>query len=117
VVDDTSLLPRAKNRLDVLSPVAGYVTAMDCEKAGIASLILGGGRSTKEDVIDPAVGIMVHKKIGDKVATGEALCTLHYNGSEHIEKSRVLIEGSYTISAKPLVKARELIHRVIQGSA
>jgi pyrimidine-nucleoside phosphorylase len=115
VLENTSLLPAAKNRLDVASPTAGSVNAMDCEKIGIASLVLGGGRSTKEDVIDPAVGVMVHKKIGDKVAVGEPLCTLYYNRGEQVEESRALIEESYTISAAPLLKTRSLIHRIVQG--
>jgi pyrimidine-nucleoside phosphorylase len=115
VVENISLLPAARNRLDVLSRTAGYVSQMDCEKIGIASLVLGGGRSTKEDVIDPAVGLMVHKKIGDRVAAGEPLCTLYYNGSQHLEESQDLIEGSYTISAAPLLRSRPLIHRIIQG--
>ncbi len=117
VLEEPSLLPAAKNRLDVPSPAAGYVTAIDNENIGIASLVLGGGRSTKEDTIDPAVGVTVHKKIGDKVAAGEALCTLHYNGSEHMEEARALIQGSYRMGTAPLLQSRKLIHRVIQGSS
>lgn len=113
---DPSLLPAAANRLDVPSPVAGYVTAIDCEQIGIASLLLGGGRSTKEDVIDPAVGLVVHKKIGDKAGLGEPLCTLHYNAAEHVEESRSLIQSSYKLSAAPLLNATPLIRRIIDGA-
>jgi pyrimidine-nucleoside phosphorylase len=113
---DTSLLPAARNNVEVGSPGAGYVNAIDCEQIGIASLLLGGGRSTKEDIIDPAVGVMVHKKIGDKVAVGEPLCTLYYNDGEHVEESRSLIRSSYKLSTAPLLKGRPLIHRIIQGS-
>src|SRR5437016_3259678 len=67
-LENTSLLPAARSKLDVPSPAAGTVSGVDSEKIGIASLILGGGRSTKEDLIDPAVGLMVHKKIGERVA-------------------------------------------------
>ena len=116
VLKNTGLLPSAKNRVDVGSSSAGHVTAMDSEKIGIASLVLGGGRSTKEDVIDPAVGVMVHKKIGDKVAAGEPLCTLYYNRGDQVEESRALIEAAYKISAAPLLKNRPLIYRVIQSS-
>lgn len=113
---DTSRLPAAANRLDVPSNLAGYVIAIDCEQIGIASLLLGGGRSTKEDVIDPAVGLMVHKKIGDKVRVGEPLCTLYYNAAKHVEESRSLIQSSYKLSATPLLKATPLIRRIIQGT-
>lgn len=113
---DTSRLPAAANRLDVPSNLAGYVIAIDCEQIGIASLLLGGGRSTKEDVIDPAAGLMVHKKIGDKVRVGEPLCTLYYNAAKHVEESRSLIQSSYKLSATPLLKATPLIRRIIQGT-
>ena len=115
VLDNTRLLPAARNVMDVKATNAGYVTAIDCEKIGIASLVLGGGRSTKEDVIDPAVGLMVHKKIGDRVAVGEPLCTLQYNSASHLEDSRGLVTESYSISAASLLKERPLVHRVIQG--
>ena len=115
VLENTMLLPAARNKLEVKAASGGHVTAMDCEKIGIASLVLGGGRSTKEDVIDPAVGLIVHKKVGDKVAAGEPLCTLHYNSDSHLEESRTLVQESYTLSAAPLLKKRPLIHRVIQG--
>lgn len=115
VLENTRLLPAARNVMDVKATNAGYVTAIDCEKIGIASLVLGGGRSTKEDVIDPAVGLMVHKKIGDRVAVGEPLCTLHYNSASHLEDSRGLVTESYSVSAAPLLKERPLVHRVIQG--
>src|SRR5215472_12784461 len=117
VLEKTALLPTARNTMDVKSAAGGCVTRMDCEKIGLASLVLGGGRSTKEDVIDPAVGVMVRKKIGDKVAVGETLCTLHYDSNTQLEGSRALIEASYTVSAAPLLKKAPLIHRIIQGTS
>lgn len=117
VLEDTSLLPAAKNQLDVACPASGYVSAINSEKIGIASLVLGGGRSTKEDVIDPAVGVMVHKKIGDKVAAGEPLCTLYYNSGNQVDEARNLIASSYVVSAMPSLRARKLIYQVIQGSS
>ena len=116
-LDDTSLLPAARNKTDILSRHTGTITAIDCEKIGLASLVLGGGRSTKEDVIDPAVGLMVHKKIGGSVSVGEPLCTLCYNSDAQLADSRSLVESAYKIAATagPLQK-RSLIHQVIQGS-
>ncbi len=112
-LDDLSLLPQAQNRVDIASTEAGHVTGMDCEKVGIASLVLGGGRERKEDDVDHAVGIVLHKKVGDKVAKGEALCTLHYNGSDRLEEARSLISSSYSIGTAPLKGTRKLIHRVM----
>ncbi len=116
-LDDFSLLPQAKNHEDVASPEAGYVAAMDCEKVGIASLVLGGGRERKEDSVDHAVGIILHKKTGDKVAKGEALCTLYYNSADRLEEARGLITSSYRIAPAPAKAQRPLIHRVMGSEA
>jgi pyrimidine-nucleoside phosphorylase len=112
-LDDLSLLPQAQNRVDISSAKAGHVTGMDCEKVGIASLVLGGGRERKEDNVDHAVGIVLHKKVGDRVAKGEALCTLYYNGSARLEEARELIASSYRIGPALLKGKRPLIHRVM----
>ena len=114
-IDDTSLLPTARNKLDVASGTGGQVTSIDSEKIGVASLLLGGGRSTKEDVINPAVGIMVHKKVGEKVSAGEPLCTLYYDSSAQLEESRTLAESAYQVSPVLRQQKRRLIHRVIQS--
>jgi pyrimidine-nucleoside phosphorylase len=117
VLENATLLPTARNKMDVKATSGGYVAAMDSEKIGVASLVLGGGRSTKEDVIDPAVGLMVHKKVGDKVTPGEPLCTLYYNSDAQLEESRALVEAGYIVSGASLLKKTQLIHRVIQGTA
>lgn len=115
VVDDPGLLPRAKYQTEITSPVAGVVKSMMVERIGTAGVLLGGGRERKEDSVDPAVGIIVHKKLGDKVSTGEALCTVHYNSAERLERARPLIVESYGIEAAAPVNLRPLIGRVIEG--
>jgi thymidine phosphorylase len=60
---------------------------------------------------------MVHKKVGDKVSKGEALCTVHYNSAERLERARPLIEQSYTIQAASPAQLRPLVGRVIGGEA
>ena len=115
-LDDISRLPTAQNKLDIASSSAGAVSKIDSEKIGVASLVLGGGRSTKEDVINPAVGIMIHKKVGDRVAAGEPLCTLYYDSNAQLQESRALIESAYQVSVLLQQQKRPLIHRVIQGS-
>ena len=79
VMDDPSRLPRARQTLDVPSPADGFVGAMQCEQLGTACVVLGGGREKKEESIDHAVGLVFHKKAGDRVRRGEALCSIHYN--------------------------------------
>jgi pyrimidine-nucleoside phosphorylase len=110
---DFSLLPHAEHRLDIMSPEGGFVAGMDCEKAGIASLVLGGGRERKEDSVDHAVGIVLHKKTGDRVEKGEALCTLHYNSVARLEEARTLILDSYRISPELPAGKRPLIFKVM----
>ena len=112
-IDDPSRLPSADCRVDVPSPSAGYVSAIQCEHVGTACVILGGGREKKEDAVDPAVGIVVHKKIGDKVSTGEALCTIHCHSEAQAARARELLTESYTIAAAPPAHRPSLIHRVI----
>ena len=111
--DDFKLLPTARNRLDVLSPASGYVTRIDCEKVGLAGLVLGGGRNTKEDSINPAVGVMVHKKIGDKANRGEPLCTLYYDDDGQLSESKSLIMAAYTLSAGAEPERRPLVRKII----
>ncbi|HWX54863.1 MAG TPA: thymidine phosphorylase [Verrucomicrobiae bacterium] len=116
-LDDLSLLPQAKNREDIPAAQAGYVTGMDCEKVGIASLVLGGGRERKEDNVDHAVGIVLHKKTGDKVAKGEALCTLHYNAAARLPEARALIAASYLLGPQAPAGKRPLVHRIMGKEA
>jgi len=116
VVDDTSLLPHTQHRADVPCPAAGYVTAIQCEQIGTAGMLLGGGREKKDEAIDPAVGIVLHRKVGDAVKKGEPLCTIHYNAESRMAEARELIERSYRI-ADAAPKRRPLVLRVIEGES
>jgi pyrimidine-nucleoside phosphorylase len=113
VIDDPSTLPSADHRVDVPSPRAGFVSAIECENVGTACVILGGGREKKEDSVDPAVGIVVHKKIGDKVAAGEPLCTIHCHSDAQAARAKKMLEESYSIEPAPPAHKPSLIHRVI----
>ena len=116
VIDDPKKLPLAEHTVNISSPRAGYVASLQCERVGTACVILGGGRERKEDSIDPAVGVVLHKKVGDAVSVGEPLATIHYNAEARAERARQLIEESYRITNSPAPEKRSLIHRVI-GSA
>jgi pyrimidine-nucleoside phosphorylase/thymidine phosphorylase len=113
VIDNPSLLPAAKRRVDVPSPENGYVTAIQCESIGTACVLLGGGREKKEDSVDPAVGIVVHKKVGDQVAAEESLCTILCHSDEQAQRAKKLIEESYEVSPGPPAHRKSLVHRVI----
>jgi pyrimidine-nucleoside phosphorylase len=112
VVDDYARLPSAQHHLDVVSKSAGYISATNCMEFGIALAILGGGREKKEDRIDPGVGLEFHKKMGDRVASGEPLVTIHYNSGARLPEAKERIANSFRIeSAKP--PARPLVRRMI----
>jgi pyrimidine-nucleoside phosphorylase len=112
-IDNPALLPHTSHRVEVPSPQAGYVTAILCEQIGTACVILGGGRERKEDSVDPAVGIVVHKKIGDDVAIGESLCTVHCHSDAQAARAKTLLQESYQIAAAPSASIPPLLHRVI----
>jgi thymidine phosphorylase len=115
-IDDAKRLPHAQHTLQVSSAKAGYLASMQCEQIGTACVILGGGRERKEDSVDPAVGIVLHKKVGDRVAAGEPLATIYYNAEARTARARQLIEASCVVrDAAPSTK-RPLIHRVIGKS-
>jgi pyrimidine-nucleoside phosphorylase len=114
-IDDPKRLPQAKHSVPLLSPADGFVDAIQCEQVGIASLVLGGGRETKDDVIDPAVGLALHKKVGDAVKKGEPLCTIRYNSEARLGSAQSLLLQAYRIAGKPPSSKRPLIHRIIAG--
>jgi len=116
ILEDVTRLPQAMHTKEVPSAKAGYLSSIQCEQIGTASVVLGGGRERKEDSVDPSVGIVLHKKVGDRVDEGEAIATIHYAIEEKAVRARQLIEASCEISNEaPLIK-RPLIHRVIGKS-
>ncbi|MGO9086395.1 MAG: thymidine phosphorylase [Candidatus Sulfotelmatobacter sp.] len=112
VIDDAKRLPQARHTMPVTSAKAGYIASMRCEQIGTACVILGGGRERKEDSVDPAVGIALHKKVGDRVAAGEPLATIYYNSDGKAQRAKELIEASCEIADAPPASKRPLIHRV-----
>ena len=115
-IDDPGRLPYAKHKAEIHSPENGYVSAIASEAIGTACVILGGGREKKEDSVDPAVGIVLHKKLGDPVSAKEPIATIHYNSESRAAQAKRLIQESYHISGAPPAELRPLVHRVIQGS-
>jgi pyrimidine-nucleoside phosphorylase/thymidine phosphorylase len=112
VLDRFELLPNATGVREIASPRAGYVSAIDAELIGIASSMIGAGRNTKEDAIDPAVGVILEVKIGNKVEAGGVLCRLYYTNEEHVEEASAQVEDAFRISAQA-PEERELILEVV----
>jgi len=115
-LDHPTQLPRAKHTHQIVSPENGYVAAIDCEAMGTACVVLGGGRDKKEDAVDPSVGIVLHKKIGDPVSAREPLATIHYNSEPRAERAKQLIHESYHIAGAAPTGPRPLVRRVIPSS-
>ena len=116
VIDDPGKLPRARHTMTLSSPRSGYISSVQCEQVGTACVILGGGRERKEDSVDPTVGIVLHKKVGDAVSIGEPLATVHYNDEALADRARELLVKSYKITDLPVQEKRPLIHRVIAST-
>jgi pyrimidine-nucleoside phosphorylase len=113
VVDDTTLLGISKNVFELKAWKDGYVTSMNAEGIGIASMKLGAGRETKEDKIDLSVGIRLSKKTGDPVKVGEKLCTLYYNSEEKLKAAIEVVKTSYILSdVKP--QKTKIVHGVVE---
>jgi thymidine phosphorylase len=112
-IDDPKKLPQARNTMIVSSAKQGYLASLQCEQVGTACVILGGGRERKEDSVDPAVGIVLHKQVGDAISIGEPLATIYYNAEERAVRAKQLLEESYRIADTPAREKRPLIHRVI----
>ena len=101
-VYDTSLLPMAPVQLEAVSEVSGFLSHIECEKVGLISMHLGGGRATKESEIDLSVGLVLHKKVGDRVEQGESLGTIHATTREKAEEAARLLRACCTFSDEPV---------------
>ncbi|MCY7783278.1 pyrimidine-nucleoside phosphorylase [Bacillus sp. FSL H8-0515] len=110
IVDDPSKLPQAAYQMDVPAKEAGVVSEIVADEIGVAAMLLGAGRATKEDEIDLAVGIMLRKKVGDKVEKGEPLVTLYAN-RENVDEVIAKVYDNIRIAAE--AKAPKLIHTLI----
>ena len=97
-VFNTSKLPKAEVSMEVCANKDGYVSNIHTDEIGMTSLILGGGRETKESIIDLSVGIRIHKKLGDQIKEGESLATLYANNKEKLNLAKERFLEAYTIS-------------------
>ncbi|MCM3627383.1 pyrimidine-nucleoside phosphorylase [Paenibacillus glycanilyticus] len=101
VADDVTLLPQAAELVEVKAAAAGYVSAIEAEQLGIAAMLLGAGRATKEAAIDYSVGITIRKKVGDPVSEGDTLAVLHTRANDAaVEEVTVKVREAYTLSAE-----------------
>ncbi|CAM2362226.1 pyrimidine-nucleoside phosphorylase [Listeria seeligeri] len=110
IVDHPEKLPQAKFQIEVPAKTSGFVSKIIADEIGIAAMILGAGRATKEDEINLAVGLMLRKKVGDPVKAGEPLVTI-FADQEDVENVKAKIYENIEISNQAV--APTLIHKVI----
>ena len=116
-VFNPELLPQARFVRPIPAPVSGYVQKIVCDEVGICSLMLGGGRETKDSEIDLAVGIVLEKKVGDYVNAGEALAYIHANDEAKCEAATARYIKAVTIGEKaPDMEGASVIKAVMDGA-
>lgn len=113
VVDDFDILPSARYVVKVKSERAGFINKISTREVGLTAMAIGAGRSTKEDQIDPAVGIVIKKKYGDRVSRGDVLAEIHFNNKGFEKEARERLINSFKIiEEKPGDK--KLIYDIIE---
>ena len=113
-VHNYELLPKASIVMEIKAQEAGFVERIETDEIGMVSLILGGGRETKESDIDLSVGVVIKKKIGDAVEKGETVAILHGNDLKKMEQAKERFVAAYTFSNSPV--AREALVKWIISS-
>ncbi len=112
-VYDTAKLPKATLQKELLADKSGFIHGITCDEVGICSLILGGGRETKESPIDLAVGIVLQKKKGDEIKEGDVLAVLHANDEEKLSMALERLRKAYKIEKDPF-KPAPFIKGIVQ---
>ena len=109
LVDDYSILPTAKNKMEVFSNKEGYVSKIKAEEVGKAAMIIGAGRATKEDEVDHAVGLKILKKVGDKIEKGEKIAEIYYNDVKNVEDSKNMILDAYVLQNEKVLEPKAIL--------
>ncbi len=115
VIDDESRLPRAKHRRDVAATSAGFVHAIDTREIGLSANALGAGRETMDDAIDPAVGLYVEKRIGDRVAAGEPLLSAVFNDEVRFAAVEARLRDAFHVGPTPAPAPRLILDRITKS--
>ncbi len=111
-IDDPELLPTARRKIELKSSSTGFVHALEALPVGHATMLLGAGRARMDSRIDPAVGVILHKKAGAQVRVGESLCTVLVNDESRLEEALALINGAFRIGAGPVTLPALVVERI-----
>lgn len=102
VTDPDRFLAKAQYQVEVSSPKTGFISALEAEKIGLAAMLLGAGRETKEATIDYAVGLVLNKKVGDPVHIGETVAVLHANDKHKLQAAKDQLLKAVTYDTDPV---------------
>ena len=98
LVDDYSILPQSENMVEVTAEKSGYISKIEAEEVGKSAMVLGAGRATKEDLINHGVGVVLTKKIGDKIEAGDVIAKVYYDSDTNLKSSKKLLTDAFEIS-------------------
>jgi pyrimidine-nucleoside phosphorylase len=102
VADDYHKLPQASEQIAIVAENNGFVQAIEADEVGLSAMLLGAGRAKKGDVIDHAVGLVLHKKIGDRVEAGDQLVTMHVNNKQNLPEVEQKLKSAIRLSDQPV---------------
>ena len=111
VLEGDNYINKSEVIYECVSDIEGYITSMEASKLGKAAMILGAGRQTKEESVDPYAGIVLNKKVGDSVQKGELIATLYSSNNTKCKEAEIILKDALKISNvqytnKPLIRAR-----------
>lgn len=111
-VTDFGKYPPPRTTVEIVGQAEGFIAAIDALEIGLAGISLGAGRTTMDDAIDPKAGIVLNKKVGDRVAVGETLALMHTDRPEVVPEVKLRVNRAFSVAAEPPVIA-PLIHAMI----
>ena len=114
-LEDYSLLPQPQFEDSVVASDSGYIAALEARAMGVASMILGAGRERSNATIDPAVGLVFEKKVGDAVSAGERVCVVYSNDRSRAARAMEMIRRAIAISAEPVSAPPLILEQVLRS--
>ncbi len=116
VCDDISLLPQARYTQKVLCPADGYILSVDAQEIGEAARHLGAGRTQKDDVLDLSAGLVMHRRIGEKVQKGDPLATIYHNDVKKAEAAQKALLDAIKVGKEQPPKAKLIYARITKNN-
>jgi pyrimidine-nucleoside phosphorylase len=114
-LEDYSLLPQPQHEDSVVAGTDGYIAGLEARFIGVASMILGAGRDRSDANIDPAVGLVFEKKVGDPVRAGERVCVVYSNDRSQVPRALNMIHKAIAISPEPVSRPPLILERVLHS--